>query len=64
MESALQYVTDGSGAKTAVLLPIHEYEALMEDLSDLAVIADRRGEETIAHDEFLAELRKDGILSD
>lgn len=64
MESALQYVTDGTGVKTAVLLPIREYEALMEDLSDLATIAERRGEETVSHDGFVAELQKDGILSD
>jgi hypothetical protein len=64
MGSTLQYVTDGAGEKTAVLLPIREYEALIADLSDLAAIADRRGEETVPHDKFLAELREDGILSD
>ena len=64
MESALQYVTDDKGAKTAVLLPIREYEALMEDLRDLAASADRRGEDTIPHDQFVAELREDGILPD
>ena len=64
MESSLQYVTDGTGTKTAVLLPIREYEALIEDLNDLTAIADRRDEGTVPHDEFLAELRKDGILSD
>jgi len=64
MESALQYVTDDKGVKTAVLLPIREYEALMEDLRDLAAIADRRGEDTIPHDRFVAELREDGILPD
>jgi hypothetical protein len=46
------------------LLPIREYEALMEDLRDLAAIADRRGEDTIPHDRFVAELREDGILPD
>jgi PHD/YefM family antitoxin component YafN of YafNO toxin-antitoxin module len=64
MESGLQYVTDDTGKKTAVLLPIREYEALMEDLKDLAAIANRRDEDTVPHDEFIAELRKDGILSD
>ena len=64
MENSLQYVTDGTGEKTAVLLPIREYEALMEDLSDLAAIADRRGEATVPHDEFVEGLRKDGTLSD
>ena len=46
MESALQYVTNDTGEKTAVLLPIQEYETLMQDLDDLAAIADRRGEDT------------------
>lgn len=64
MESTLQYVTNGTGEKTAVLLPIHEYEALIEDLNDLAAIADRRDEGTLPHDRFISELRKDGILAD
>jgi len=63
MEGALQYVTDGTGEKIAVLVPIREYEALIKDLSDLASIADRRSEPTIPHDEFVARLREDGILS-
>ena len=64
MERALQYVTNDTGEKTAVLLPIQEYEALIEDLDDLAAIADRRGEDTVTHDKFLAQLREDGILFD
>ncbi len=63
MGSTLQYVTDGEGEKTAVLLPIREYEALIEDLSDFAAIADRRSEGTVPHDQFVAELEKDGTLS-
>lgn len=63
MSNALQYVTDDSGEKTAVLIPIADYEDLMEDLSDLAAIADRRSEPTIKHDNFIEELRQDGILS-
>ena len=62
MQKELQYVTDGSGAKTAVLLPIQDYETLIDDLNDLAAIADRRNDETIPHDEFIAQLRADGIL--
>lgn len=64
MKSSLQFVTDEVGKKTAVLLPIQEYESLMEDLSDLSAIANRRSEEAIPHEEFLAELRRDGILQD
>ena len=42
--SEKQFVVDENGRKSAVLLPIGEYEALLEDLEDLATIADRRQE--------------------
>ncbi|MBF8265211.1 MAG: hypothetical protein HW384_1075, partial [Dehalococcoidia bacterium] len=35
---------DEKGRKKAVLLPIREYQELMEDLEDLAIIAERREE--------------------
>ena len=41
-----RYVVDEHGRKTAVILPIEQYEELMEDLDDLATIAERRGEPT------------------
>lgn len=64
MSSSVQYVTDEDGQKKAVLMPIADYERLMDDLFDLAAIADRRKEPTVTHEEFLAELKKDGILPD
>lgn len=63
MASSLQYVTDKVGRKKAVLLSIPDYERLMEDMEDLAAIADRRKEPTIPHSQFIRELRRDGILS-
>jgi len=57
-----QYVTDQAGEKTAVLLPIAEFEQLLEDLDDLAKIAERRDEETISHDDLIAELKIDGRI--
>jgi hypothetical protein len=62
MSEALQYLTDEAGRKTAVVLPITDYEKLLEDLDDLAAIADRREEPTIPHEQFKAQLRRDGIL--
>jgi len=62
MSEALQYLTDEAGKKTAVVLPITDYEKLLEDLDDLAVIAERREEPTILHEQFKAELKRDGIL--
>jgi hypothetical protein len=57
-----QYLTDDAGRKTAVLLPIDQYEKLLEDLEDLAAMAERRNEPTISHGEFTQELKRDGLL--
>jgi PHD/YefM family antitoxin component YafN of YafNO toxin-antitoxin module len=62
MGDPLQYLTDDQGQRTAVVLPISEYEKLMEDLDDLAVVAERRDEPTIGHQEFIADLKRDGIV--
>jgi PHD/YefM family antitoxin component YafN of YafNO toxin-antitoxin module len=57
-----QYIVDEKGRKTAVILPIEEYEELLEDLHDLAIIAERRDEPTISFEELKKRLRKDGVL--
>ena len=57
-----QYVTDGTGKKMAVVLSIEQYEKLLEDLEDLAAIAERRDEPTISHEELIQELKRDGLL--
>ena len=59
-----EYVTDGEGNRKAVILPIEEYEGLLEDLEDLAVVAERKHESTIPHEQLLEELSKDGLLPD
>ena len=58
-------MTNYSGERTDVILSLGDYESLMEDLSDLASIADRRGEPTIPHEEFLAQLKAGaGVVAD
>jgi hypothetical protein len=63
-ELQLQYITNEAGKKTAVILPIEEFEELLEDLADLVVIAERRDEPTISHEEVIAKLKQDGLLPD
>lgn len=58
----LNYITNHSGDKTAVLLPIEEFEQLLEDMQNLAVVAERRSEPTTSHKNLLAELKEDGIF--
>jgi hypothetical protein len=62
LSATLQYLTDEAGKKTAVVLSIADWEKLLEDLDDLSAIAERRGEPTVPHDQFKAELKRDGFL--
>ena len=62
MSDPVHYVTDERGERTAVVLPISAYEKLLEDLADLAVVAERREEPTVPHEQFVSELRRDGIV--
>ena len=62
MSDTLHYITDEHGQRTAVVMPIVQYEKLIEDLDDLAAIAERREEPAVSHDQFVAELKRDGIL--
>lgn len=55
-KKTVQYVTDEAGKATAVIIPLAEYEELLEDLEDLATIAERRDEPTIPHRDIVAEL--------
>ncbi|MBI4727410.1 hypothetical protein HY768_09380 [candidate division TA06 bacterium] len=57
-----QYITTDSGEKTAVVLPILEFQELLEDVGDLAIVAERRDESTISHEELIGELKIDGFI--
>jgi hypothetical protein len=57
-----EYITDEKGKKKSVILPIAEFEALIEDMEDLAAVAERREEPTLSHEDVVAELKKDGLL--
>ena len=56
------YVTNSAGEKTAVIVPIDNFEELMEDIEDLAAAAERREEPVITHEQLLTELKQDGLL--
>ncbi|MDB9426959.1 hypothetical protein PN437_19030 [Microcystis aeruginosa CS-564/01] len=58
----LQYLVNEKGEKTAVVLPLQEFEDLLEALEDLAIIAQRNQESTISHEQFIEQLKQDGIL--
>lgn len=55
-ELGIQYVTDAFGEKLAVIVPIEQFHQLVEDLNDLAIIAQRGDEPTISHQQLTNEL--------
>ncbi len=57
-----EYVTDENGNKKSVILSIEDFQELMEDIEDLAAIAERRCENTVSHEKVLEELRNDGLI--
>lgn len=57
-----QYVTDRKGKRTGVVLSLKRYSRLMEDLHDLAVVAERRDEKSVPADDMKKRLHKRDIL--
>ena len=60
----IRYVTNKAGDKMEVIMPIDDFRELMEDIEDLAAVAERREEPTIPHEKLRAELKEDGLLQD
>ena len=58
MNAQPQFVTNASGEKIAVILPLEEYE----DLADLAAVAEAKDEPTIPWEALKAELAEHGLL--
>jgi len=57
-----QFIVDDKGRKTKVVLAIKDYEKLLEDLHDLAVVAERKCEESMPFEDLENRLKRDGLL--
>ncbi|MBK7159204.1 MAG: hypothetical protein IPH77_11770 [Ignavibacteria bacterium] len=53
-----KFIVNKNGKKTEVILDIDEYEELLEDLHDLAVVAERKDEATTEFSEVMKKLKK------
>ncbi|MGB9302046.1 MAG: hypothetical protein WCD51_15840 [Anaerolineae bacterium] len=62
MTEPQQCLVDSNGKKTGVILSLKRYEQLLEDLHDLAVVAERRDEDTTSLRELRQRLEQDGVL--
>ncbi len=61
-ETAAEYVVK-NGKRTAVIIPIEEYQEMLEDMHDLAVIAKRKNEPTIPFAEVKRRLKRNATVS-
>ncbi len=57
-----QFIVDGKGHKKLVVLHLEEYASLLEDIEDLAIIAERKENEETPFEELEAKLKKDGRI--
>lgn len=57
-----QYIIDREGNKTAIILSIEQYEQMLEDLHDLAIVAERRSEQPVSPATMREWLKEDGTL--
>lgn len=57
-----QFITDKAGQKVSVILPIQEYEALLEDVKDLAGVAESKNESSVSLDSVIKKLKDNDLL--
>jgi hypothetical protein len=57
-----RYVTNAKGTRRGVVLSLSRYRRLLEDLHDLAAVAERRNEPTISFAEMKRRLKRSGRL--
>jgi hypothetical protein len=62
MSAQPQYITNADGEKISVILPLAVYQELIEDLEDLAAIAERKDEATTPWQQVKEELTDNGLL--
>ncbi len=57
-----KFIIDENGEKKSVILSVTEFNELIEDIEDLAKVAERREEYTISHKDLVNQLKQDGLL--
>jgi PHD/YefM family antitoxin component YafN of YafNO toxin-antitoxin module len=63
-ELNVQYITNEAGERSSVIMSLADFEALLEDLEDMALVVERHNEPTVSHKELKTELKRDGLLPD
>ncbi len=62
MANKVQFITDTDGHKTAVILPIEDYEEMMEDLQMGRAARESKGDARRSFDDVVKELGSAGEI--
>jgi PHD/YefM family antitoxin component YafN of YafNO toxin-antitoxin module len=62
MNENIRYITDAQGNKLAVILPLEDYENLLEELELLSAAYESRNEPSRPLDDVIAEMRAAGEI--
>jgi len=62
MSAQPQYITNADGEKISVILSLADYQELLDDLEDLAAIAERKDEPTTPWQQVKEGLANNGLL--
>lgn len=63
MQKTHQFVVDKKGVKTAIILDIHEYETMLEDLHDLRIFEERKNDTVVSFEKFDSQMKAHAKLS-
>ena len=62
MSRSVQYITDSNGERTAVILPLDEYQELLEDMHVIRVAEETKDDPVRPLSEVVEELRSAGEI--
>lgn len=54
-----QHIVNARGRRIGIILPLRQYEMLVEDLHDLATVTERRSESPMPIEEMCQRLERD-----
>jgi len=62
MSRNVQYITDANGERTAIILPLDEYQELLEDMHVIRVAEETKNDPVRPLSEVVEELRNAGEI--
>ena len=62
MSTKIKFLTDEEGKRHSVVIPVEDYQEMLEDIEDLVTIAERKSETNITIEELKKNLKIDGLI--